>query len=131
MHEFVVSDFSSSPATQQAQFFNTDAAVLFTESIHAMQCVIYVAHIVGHVDHGNFYIWRSNDLAHVRLDEHREHYLTDPSRSVTTKEAVAFIDESGAMFNVSPSKVISWAQATEALIFWLRSGSKLPSLSWS
>ena len=131
MYEFLVSDFSSTLAIEQAQFLDVDAAVLFTESIYARQCVIYVAHIVDGVDHGNFYIWRNIDLAHVRLDEHREHYATDPSRLAIAKEVAAFIDESGTVLEISPSSVISWAQATEALMFWLRSGSKLPSLSWS
>ncbi len=131
MYEFVVADFSTGHSEQRVTMPSRDAAIRFVSGLPARRCVIFVAHVTNHVDYGNFYAWCNDDLAHVRLDEHREHYASDPLRASSSSPPVQFQDEDGESFEVSPSQVISRAQAMEALHCWLTSGSKLSSLSWS
>jgi hypothetical protein len=131
MYEFEISDYSASPVFRRVQFPAAEAAIQFAKAIDASQCVIYVAHIVDQVDYGNLYIWRNNDIAYLRLDEHREHFASDLSRSLCGGEKIKFFDEDGTVFEVSSPGVIDWIQAFDALLLWLRSGAKLPSLSWS
>jgi hypothetical protein len=131
MYEFVVTDFSAGPSEQRVTMSSRDSAVRFASGLSARHCVIFVAHIINHVDHGNFYVWCNDDIAHVRLDEHREHYASDPLRASFSGAPVQFRGEDGESFQVSSPQIVSRAQATEALHCWLASGSKLSSLSWS
>src|SRR5579859_6282536 len=131
MHEFVVINFSALPAEQRQTFPTRDAADRFGSSLTARRCAIFVAHIVDDVDYGNFYVWYNEDLAFVRLDEHREHYASDPLRTSSAGPSNQFQDEDNELFEVLPSQVVGRAQAAEALHCWLTSGSKLSSLSWS
>ncbi|WP_137914532.1 hypothetical protein [Rudaea sp. 3F27F6] len=131
MYEFVVTDFSAVPAEQRHTFPTRDAATRFGSSLAARRCAIFIAHIVDHVDYGNFYVWYNEDLAFVRLDEHREHYASDPLRASFVGPSIQFQDEDNELFEVLPSQVVGRAQAAEALQCWLTSGLKLSSLSWS
>lgn len=131
MYEFVVTEFGTTKSETRMACSTREAAVRFAATAVAPQCVIFVAHIVGHVDHGNFYAWCNGDVAHVRLDEHREHYASDPLRASAITSDVIFRGEDGEPLEVPSTQVISRAQATDALHCWLTSGSKLSSLSWS
>src|SRR5262245_16300485 len=131
MYEFVITDVGATLSVNRAECSGRDEALRYAAALNTRQGLVFVAHIVGHVDHGNFYAWYNDDIAHVRLDEHREPYASDPSRPSSTDNPIGFHHEDGEIFDVPSSQVISRVQASEALSCWLATGKMLPSLSWS
>ena len=68
----------------------------------------------------DFLLWRNADgVACVRIDQHREHYGIDPTRSAETGE-IWFRDEQDGSFPVQTAEVIEMWQAAAALGYWLR-----------
>lgn len=75
MYSFLITRFL--PLNEQRMDFATgDAAAIFASEVETSHCVVSVSQLVGGIDYGNFYIWCNEHSAHVRLDEHREHYAS-------------------------------------------------------
>ena len=99
----------------------------FIESIQETDGFILVADIEGNVDYGNFILGLKNDLASVQLNEHCEHFASDPNRLNCDDELVCFYDET----SIKKSDTVTREQGLDALYFWLGTREKTDRLRWS
>ncbi|RJF72363.1 hypothetical protein D3875_13195 [Deinococcus cavernae] len=82
-------------------------------------------------------IWLNAERAIFRLDEHREHYATDPDVFFDiTQLSETFVnppenDFQGNTFVEDFHHTVTKAQALAAALHWLDTGEKLESLNWS
>ena len=82
--------------------------------------------IDGQCDLGKFWLCTKGNDAWVRLDEHREHYGSDPKRSGCSDDSTVVLD--GA--RVPRRETVSRQDALAAFDFWLRTRQKINSLEW-
>jgi len=132
VYELEITRFLPSSRQEKLAFPQAIEAWQAIQAVVDEEVVIFVAQIEEHVDYGNFYVWRQRERAFVRLDEHCEHYASDPSCSGISDREVCFRDEEGGSFFCVPeSATVASADAMAALEHWLHTGKKLPSLIWS
>jgi hypothetical protein len=120
---------AAEPAREEVE----DASVVLAK-IQAAEADLHflmVADIRDRVDHGNFLVWLNGDRAFVRLDEHREHYATDPLIRDRRYGVVRFGAGADDGFEVPFAESVSRKQALQALELWLRTGHRSPELEWS
>ena len=95
-------------------------------------CVLLVGQHAGNVSYGDFHVWLAGDRACVRLDEHREWYAMDAAWVAPAAAGETwFRDSDGTPFPAQAGETVSRSQAIAALDYWLRTGEKLPSLTWA
>ena len=91
----------------------------------------------GKLNLGGFQIWLNKSRAFVRLDEHCEHYATDPDMSYDISQGSENFPDVGQwgfgqeIFTQDFHQTITKAQALAAALHWLETGDKLESLIWS
>jgi hypothetical protein len=108
-----------------------DAEVLIAKvaRFDADPSVVFVAWLSQGADHGNFYLWRRHGRALVRLDEHREHFASQPDHALTG--TIEFVDEDGTTFVVDAGETVDAEAGLAALHHWLRTGEMTPGLAWT
>lgn len=91
----------------------------------------------GPLSLGALMLWLNAERALVRLDEHCEHYATDPHVSYDiTQLPETFVNPpengfKGNSFQEDFHRTVTKAQASAAALYWLDTGDKLSSLHWS
>ncbi len=94
-------------------------------------CLVMAAQRDGEAYGDDFYIWLAAGRAIVRRDAHREWYAADPTSAASADDAeVEFRDEDGSSFTYPAAGTVSYAQAMDAFVYWLRTGELAPYLTW-
>jgi hypothetical protein len=100
------------------------------DQIAPLDAVIVVEALGGGVDYGNFYLFlNKRGVAHVKLHEHREFLLVDPSLEPTAGD-VSFKDEDGSVFSVDAKLTTSLPRARAALRYWLPYQAQSEEFVW-
>lgn len=130
MYQLEITRFLARPTVEKHASPQASEVWRAIQAVVDEEAVFFVAQIEGNVDYGNFYVWRKRDRAYVRLDEHCEHYASDPGHRGVSGREVHFRDEGGEPLCVPESATVDSTAAMAALEHWLLTGQKLPSLSW-
>lgn len=78
------------------------------------------------------WLWLSPSGAHLRVDEHREHFALRPaSLPSVAAEGVTFRDEDGSAFTVLGAEVLDRRTAMTAVLHWLQTGARTSALAWT
>ena len=128
MYTLTLARFHPTTAAQGSTFDDPDEVIGFLGNLDDDPCYVFVAHLAGGLDHGNFNLWRNQGRALVRLDEQSEHAATHAAGAPAGD--FEFRDEDGSAFRVAGARTVDARLGLEALRFWLRTGGKLQSLDW-
>jgi hypothetical protein len=115
-------------AAQGSTFDDPEEVIEFLGNLDDDPCYVFVAHLAGGVDHGNFNLWRNQGRALVRLDEQSGHAGTHAAGAPSGD--VEFLDEDGSSIRVAGARTVDARLGLEALRFWLRTGGKIQLLDW-
>lgn len=132
IYEIEITRFAPEPMVDRFVEDSSEAAAERIKSDDRVECVVFVAALDRErdVDCGNFWIWCDTVRALIQLNEHREHYASDPTLPAEQRMDVRFRNEDGSFLTVPFSQTVSCAQALAALHFWLPGLQRTPELEW-
>lgn len=132
-YDIEVTTFTPDLGTSRTVVNTMDEAWTAARAVEIIdECVLLVGRHERNITRGDFHIWLSGDRALVRVDEHREWFAIDPARVASaTAGDTWFTDSDGTTFPAQNAETVSRSQAFEALDCWLRTGGRLPSLTWA
>ena len=133
IYEIEITRFAPGPIVERYAVATSEDAARQIQLDHAIELLIFVTALdrERNVDWGNFCVWCNAERARVQLNEHREHYATDPLLQPEQTREVRFRDELGGSFSVPYQQTVTRDQALAALRFWLPSQEHTPELAWS
>lgn len=133
IYDIQITDFAPDARISQTVVSTAEEAWATARVAEAIDpCVLLVGCCLENVSYGDFQIWLAGGRALVRLDEHREWYAIDSVWATSTAAGDTwFRDSDGTSFLAQAAKRVSRSQAFAALDYWLRTGGKLPSLTWA
>lgn len=122
--------FVSGRRLENLSFKNAEEVLETIREVNDLPTFYAVNHREGRWSLGFFMVWFSGDRALVRLDEHREHYATDPSLKNSDADEIIF-DDATETFTWRRDETVTREQAQAAFSYWLRTGTQIKSLAWS